>query len=225
MKEAPRLDPRSKLIGTLCAIVIVMTLRSCLTLALCVTGLAGAVFLLSLGRQWLLFLKGLLLALGTFLGIAWVAFDLQTALTASLRLFALSTVFFIFFQTTSPHSLSNGLVKMGIPYAFAFVLSASMEMVPMLVRRASRIRDAQRARGIPLDGGIRMIRYLPALLGPLLIQGFKLADEVAEAMEARGFGAPGRRSRVELRFRWIDWLVAGGSVIALFAFLVFMGAG
>ncbi len=162
------------------------------------------------------------LPLGSFLGIAWVAFDLQTALSASLRLFGLSTVFFIFIQTTSPHSLSNSLVKMGIPFAFAFVLSASMEMVPLLVRRASRIRDAQRARGIPLDGGIRMVRHLPALLGPLLIQAFKLADELAEAMEARGFGAPGRRPRSQLRFKSIDWFVSAGSLAGLI--LVFASA-
>ena len=59
-----------------------------------------------------------------------------------------------------------------------------------------------------------MVRYLPALLGPLLIQAFKLADELAEAMEARGFGAPGRRPRAELRFGLKDWLVLAGSLAA-----------
>lgn len=215
MGKRPSLDPRSKLLAALCLIGILMVLRSFLPLALCAAGLVGTVYLLSLGSRWLLFLKGLLFALGTFFGIAWIAFDWLTALSASLRLLALSTVFFIFIQTTSPHSLSNGLLKMGVPYAFAFVLSASMEMVPLLMRRASRIRDAQRARGIPLDGGIRMVPSLPALLGPLLIQAFKLADELAEAMEARGFGAAERRGSVELRFGWVDWVVSVGSLATL----------
>lgn len=216
MEKRLPFDPRAKLLATFCALGILMTLRSLLSLAICAAGLVGAVFFLALGSRWLPFLKGLLFALGSFFAIAWVAFDLQTALSASLRLFTLSTVFFIFFQTTSPDSLSNGLLKMGIPYAFAFVLSASMEMVPLLVRKASRIRDAQRARGIPLDGGIRMVHHLPALLGPLLIQAFKLADELAEAMEARGFGAAKRRARAQLRFGWADWAVSIGSLATLF---------
>ena len=82
---------------------------------------------------------------------------------------------------------------MGLPYAFSFVLTVSMEFIPVLARRTGNIRDAQRARGIPVGLGWRGLRYLPALLGPLLIQAFKLADEMAEALEARGFGGAGRR--------------------------------
>jgi energy-coupling factor transport system permease protein len=134
-------------------------------------------------------------------------FDVSTASIAALRLLAISSIFFLFFQSTSPEALSNGLIKWGIPYAFAFVLSASMQFVDLLIRRAVLIRDAQRARGIPLDGVWGTLRHFPALAGPLLIQAFKFADELAEALEARGFGAPGRRFRNEPHFRWVDWLV------------------
>ena len=112
-------------------------------------------------------------------------------------------------------ALSNALLKMGVPYPFAFVLSASMQFVPVLVRRLGNIRDAQRARGIPIEGGLSLLIHLPALAGPLLIQAFKFADELAEAMEARGFGIPGRRFRHEPRFRWMDWIVVIISVAVL----------
>ena len=134
--------------------------------------------------------RGLGPAVFGFFAIAWLAFDLSTALISGLRLLALGTVFFLFFQTTSPKNLSQALVRMGLPYAFSFVLTVSMEFIPVLTRRAANIRDAQRARGIPLQGGLRTLRYLPALLGPLLIQSFKLADEMAEALEARASGPP-----------------------------------
>jgi energy-coupling factor transport system permease protein len=104
---------------------------------------------------------------------------------------------------------------MGVPYPFAFVLSASMQFVPVLLRRLRNIRDAQRARGIPIEGGLSLLTHLPALAGPLLIQSFKFADELAEAMEARGFGMPGRRFRHEPRFRWMDWMVVIISVAVL----------
>jgi len=155
----------------------------------------------------------------SFFVIAWLAFDLATGLEASLRLLAMATVFFLFFKTTPPEDLSNALVKLGIPYAFAFVLSASMQFVQVLTRRASNIRDAQRARGIPLEGNLKTLYHLPAVVGPLLIQAFKLADELAEAMEARGFGAPGRRFRREPHFALVDWFFVAISLVVLTGFL------
>jgi energy-coupling factor transport system permease protein len=169
--------------------------------------LMAMVLLLRLGFPWLNFFKGLGFASLTFLVIAWLAFDFLTAVVSSLRLLAIGTAFFLFFQTTPPEALSNALLKMGVPYPFAFVLSASIQFVPVLARRLGNIRDAQRARGIPIEGGLSLFIHLPALAGPLLIQAFKFADELAEAMEARGFGIPGRRFRYEPRFRWMDWVV------------------
>jgi energy-coupling factor transport system permease protein len=192
-----------------------MFFRSWLPLTASFAVLMISVFGLSLYRPWLAFLRGLGFAVASFFVIACLAFDWVTAIVAALRLLTIGTVFFLFFQITPPESLSNALIKMGVPYSFAFVLSTSMQFIPVLAKRAASIRDAQRARGIPLEGGLGMVRHFTALAGPLLIQAFKLADELAEAMEARGFGAPGRRFRYEPRFRWMDWFVVGLSIAAL----------
>ncbi|RPH83900.1 MAG: energy-coupling factor transporter transmembrane protein EcfT, partial [Desulfobacteraceae bacterium] len=95
-----------------------------------------------------------------------------------------------------------------------------MEFIPVLARRAANVRDAQRARGIPVGVGWKGLRYLPALLGPLLIQAFKLADEMAEALEARGFGSPGHRRGREIRFLARDWLIVSMSLAGLLAFFL-----
>ena len=48
---------------------------------------------------------------------------------------------------------------------------------------------------------------------PLLIQAFQLAEELAETMEARGFGRPGRSFQFEYRFKGKDWgLIVGGAI-------------
>jgi len=197
------------------ATILLMLFHSWTSLIASLAILMMVVLLLHLGLPWVNFLKGLGFACFTFFIIAWLAFDLLTAVVSTLRLLAIGTVFFLFFQTTPPEVLSNALLKMGVPYPFAFVLSASMQFVPVLVRRLGNIRDAQRARGIPIEGGLSLLIHLPALAGPLLIQAFKFADELAEAMEARGFGIPGRRFRHEPRFRRIDWMVVVISVVIL----------
>jgi energy-coupling factor transport system permease protein len=47
-----------------------------------------------------------------------------------------------------------------------------------------------------------------------------LADELAEAMEARGFGRPGRTFWRDYRLRAIDWLVLAGAGVALALIIV-----
>ncbi|MDP3017546.1 MAG: energy-coupling factor transporter transmembrane component T, partial [Deltaproteobacteria bacterium] len=208
-------DPRSKLIVASVATVLLMIFNHWSFLTASLGILAVIVLFLHLGRPYLNFLKNLGFAGLTFFIIAWLAFDLITGIVSGLRLLTIGTAFFLFFQTTSTGMLSNGLLKMGLPYPFAFVLSASMQFVPVLIRRARNIRDAQRARGIPIEGGLGTLLHLPALAGPLLIQAFTFADELAEAMEARGFGISGRSFRYELRFRWRDWMAIAISLTAL----------
>jgi len=209
------LDPRSKLVMVFVVAIPLMIFHRWTSLTASLVILMAVVLLLRLGLPWLNFLRGLGFAVLTFFVIAWLAFDFLTAFVSALRLLAIGTAFFLFFQTTPPEALSNALLKMGVPYPFAFVLSTSMQFVPVLVRRLGNIRDAQRARGIPIEGGLSLLLHLPALAGPLLIQAFKFADELAEAMEARGFGIPGRRFRHEPRFRWMDWIVVIISVAVL----------
>lgn len=198
-------DPRTKLAAVVVTTGILVTLDRWPVLAGALGSLLLVTLLLRRGRAWLGLLNSLGFAAATFFVIGWLAFDLPTALTAALRLLTIGTAFFLFFQTTPPEDLANALVKLGLPYAFAFVVIAAMQFIPLLTRRAANIRDAQRARGIPLEGGMSALRYLPTVAGPLLIQAFKLADELAEAMEARGFGAPGRSFRREPRLGPLDW--------------------
>jgi energy-coupling factor transport system permease protein len=213
-------DPRAKLVLAFTAAASLVSLDQWPALLVSAVVICGVTLPLNLVPSWFKFFKGLGPAVLGFFAIAWLAFDLPTALVSGLRLLALGTVFFLFFQTTSPKNLSQALVRMGLPYAFSFVLTVSMEFIPVLTRRAANIRDAQRARGIPLQGGLRTLRHLPALLGPLLIQSFKLADEMAEALEARGFGAAVRSTRKALPLRTLDWGIIGLSLIGLATLLL-----
>jgi energy-coupling factor transport system permease protein len=62
------------------------------------------------------------------------------------------------------------------------------------------------------------------LLLPLLVQCFLLADELALAMEARGFSGKRRTSRRPARWRFLDGAVMTAALCAL-AVLVFWERG
>ena len=191
------LDPRTKLILTaLYALLIVASGRS-FWLLMELSLLVLAILVVGEGRQYLSWLRLVAVMTVAWFAISLVAFDLSTAVAASLRLLALTSAFFLFFRTTTPEDLGNSLVQAGLPYVFAFVLSTSLQFVPVISRKAQHIFDAQRSRGIPLEPGLAALRHYPALMAPLLIQAFQLADELAEAMESRGFGSPHRTFAVE----------------------------
>lgn len=74
------------------------------------------------------------------------------------------------------------------------------------------MREAQESRGIRLDG-FYLLRNGTALLAPLLVDVMRFADDLAEALEARGFGGPLRTPLTEYRFQAPDWALVVGAVL------------
>ncbi|GAB6904297.1 ABC-type transporter, integral membrane subunit [Desulfosarcina cetonica] len=217
-----RLDPRTKLL-------LALAYGTLIALARKPGWLPGAwgvlVLLIVILGQMKTYLRWLvmLIPMAAFFGgvTAWSA-DLDAGLAAATGLMAMTTVFFVFFTTTRPEDLGNSLVHAGLPYPVAFVMTAALQFVPLVGRKARAVVDTQQARGIILKPGWRALRHYPALLIPLLIQCFQMADHLAEAMAARGFGRSGRSFRVSYRMYLHDWLAvlgAWGGVILLLRYL------
>jgi energy-coupling factor transport system permease protein len=218
-------DPRTHLVLALIFGLIVIFARdtawllSAWGVLFVVIGLTGQ--LRAYGR-WLLMLLPMALFFG---GVTWWSVDLAAGRQAALSLLTLTSTFFVFFALTSPEDLGNALVKIGLPYPVAFVMSASLQFVPVITRKARHIMDAQRARGIELRPGWRALRHYPAFMAPLLIQAFQMAEALAEAMECRGFGRGGRRRLEGYRLRPRDWIAmllgaAGGGGCLLLRYAV-----
>jgi energy-coupling factor transport system permease protein len=149
--------------------------------------------------------------------IALFSFDIQVALLLSIRLFNLLGVSFLFFRMASTDEVGAALNKMGIPYGFVFILTTAMRYVPLMGEKLRSIVDAQRSRGIDLRPRLRNARNFMALLLPLLVQSFILSDELAMAMEARGFRRKGRSSRRQYRLRIYEYVVMAASLVLLLA--------
>lgn len=104
--------------------------------------------------------------------------------------------------TTAPSALGNGLVwymsplrRVGVPVDdIAVMVSLGLAFLPLLQQELQRIMLAQRVRGADYRRGSLEQRALNALaLLPTLLTGnLRRAEELAVAMEARGFvpGAP-----------------------------------
>ncbi|PKR52108.1 energy-coupling factor transporter transmembrane component T family protein [Thalassospira povalilytica] len=65
------------------------------------------------------------------------------------------------------------------PEKVSLAISMVLRFIPVIATVASEIRDAQRARGLD--------RSILAMIVPLIIRTLKMADDVADAIEARSF--------------------------------------
>ena len=149
--------------------------------------------------------------------IAFLSFDVGVALLLSLRLFNLLGVSFVFFHLVNTEEIGDALRKIGIPYAFVFILTTAMRYVPLIGEKLRNIVDAQSSRGIDLRPRLKNAGNFMALLFPLLVQSFVLSDELAMAMESRGFRRKGRSSRRQYHITLSEYGLMGASLILLLA--------
>ena len=202
------------------AIAAVFVAREPKTLVVESIILLAALPLLGMGKDWAHSFRYFWPMLGLVFVIAFFSFNLQVGLLLVIRLFNLLSVSFVFFRTVSPEEIGATLNKIGVPYAFAFILTTAMRYVPLIRLKIRHIIDAQSSRGIDLRPRLKNVGNFMALLMPLLAQSFLLSDELALAMESRGFGRKGRTSRRQYGLTFLDCSLMVGALLllALFAF-------
>lgn len=210
------LDPRTRLALGLMAFGAVLIARNLETILVELVLLFIAIALFGMGKLWIRSLRLIGPMSGLVFAIALLSFDLQAALLLSIRLINLLTVSFVFFHAITPEEMGESLRKMRVPYEFGFILTTSMRYVPLIGQKIRHILDAQRSRGIDLRPKIKNARNFMALLMPLLVQSFVLSEELALAMESRGFGRKGRSSRRLYRLALWEY----GLMIASLALLI-----
>lgn len=112
----------------------------------------------------------------------------------ALRLSAMIWAFALLSLIMDPDR-ALGLLK-GRGSSSALVSALTMKMVPTAMQDASEILDAQRARGVARDSGSRtaVLRSRIPVLKRLVVTSLDRGINLAEAMEARGYGS-GRRTR------------------------------
>jgi len=195
MAGETKLDPRTKLAIGIMGLAAILITRDRTQLLIEFLLLCGGLLMGGMFRRWIRSLRLILPVAAFVFVIALLSFDLNTGLELALRLLNLLTISFVFFQSINPDELGGSLRKMGIPYEFSFILTTSLRYVPLIARRIRGIAEAQRSRGIDLRPKLKNVPHFLALLMPLLVQSFILSEQLAMAMESRGFARKGRSFR------------------------------
>ena len=234
-----RLDPRTKLflmLGSFAVAVLFFQPAPLLALLLVLLayGAAGR-SLANLRRIWILLLSIALIttlswslfAKGTtpiFWRFTWEGF--QFGLGAAVKIDSMIISGLIFLTTTRTEEIVLGLIRLRVPFQAAFAFSLAIRMVPTIIGTALTVTEAQRSRGLDLESGgplARLKTYIP-LLVPIFLHTLRNTDQLAKALESRGFGARHERtSYLEIGFRAADAvaLALGGLVLAAFVIVRF----
>lgn len=139
----------------------------------------------------------------------------------SLRFFFLILMTSLLTLTTAPIEITDGieallnpLKKVRFPvHELALMMSIALRFIPTLMGETDKIMKAQMARGVEFSGGPLKdrVKAVVPLLIPLFVSSFKRAEELAIAMEARGYrGGEGRT-----KYRLLYWKMADSLQILL----------
>ena len=113
--------------------------------------------------------------------------------------------------TTKPIELTDGLEKLLSPFSkiglpsheIALMMTIALRFIPTLMEETDKIIKAQQARGADFESGslFQRAKSLIPILVPLFVSSFRIAQDLALAMEARCYhGGRGRTRMNEIRF-------------------------
>ena len=118
--------------------------------------------------------------------------SLELALATLLRVLAIALPSVVLFVTVDPTDLADGLAQiLRLPARFVLGALAGLRMVGLFLDDWRALELARRARGVADRG---RIRRFAGMAFALLVLSIRRGSKLATAMEARGFGAPGRRT-------------------------------
>lgn len=238
-----RLDPRAKLVASFYFIGIIFLANNWQSYLFLAVFTMFAVFLSKIDLSF--FLKGvrpliwliiftvalqMLFTRGGTLYWSWGVFSLssygiQNGLFIFCRFVLIIFMSTLLTLTTPPLSMSdaiesllNPLKRFHLPvHEVALMLSIALRFVPTLMDETEKIMNAQRARGVDFNDGnlIQKVKAIVPLLIPLFVSSFNRAEDLATAMEARGYrGGEGRS-----KYRKLQWAKRDTLVFVVFALI------
>ena len=237
-----KLDPRVKLVGTIVFIISLFVFRSWVGYVLATLVLAAVIKISKVPFKFMIRgLKSIVILLlitvifnlfltpGEKLIQIWkLRITKEGVVTAVFMIFRLMYLIIgssVLTLTTTPNHLTDGLEKglnplkkIKVPvHEISMIMSIALRFIPILLEETDKIMKAQMARGADFESGglIKKAKSLVPLLVPLFISAFRRSNDLAMAMEARGYrGGDGRTKMKPLVYKNRDKIAYG--VIALY---------
>ncbi|MBI5416697.1 energy-coupling factor transporter transmembrane protein EcfT [Candidatus Poribacteria bacterium] len=194
------LDPRVKIFVLIITFILTLFYQhplyiSFIAVFILIYGLAGRV-LMNVKKVWFLifiitiftttswsfFAKGSTILFGN---INYEAFLFGLGASLKINIMIISGV--IFLSTCKNEEITNGLIKLGMPYALSFSFGMALRLAPTFLETSSTIAEAQKSRGVNLDikPFWKKFKSYFALLAPIFLTSIRHANGLAMALESK----------------------------------------
>lgn len=127
--------------------------------------------------------------------------------------------------TLAIEDLLSPFKRFGFPaHEIAMMISIALRFIPTLIDETNRIMKAQASRGVDLKEGSfkEKIVAILSLIVPLFVSSFQRAEELADAMEARGYVPSATRTRYKQLVHGLKDYIMLGSVIILLGVIIWL---
>lgn len=147
-----------------------------------------------------------------------------------IRLFLMIMLTTILTMMTKPLDLTLGIEyllgpfkRIGVPaHEIAMMISIALRFIPTIIEETIRIMNSQKSRGVDFEEGKlkEKITAVVSLVVPLFSVSLQRADELANAMEARGYVPDAQRTRYRrLHYVRRDYILLVGAILILLAMI------
>lgn len=134
-----------------------------------------------------------------------------------LKLLSFLLLNVLLLSTTRVEELTAAFTRLGMPYRVGFALTLAFRLVPLFVDSTATVLQAQRLRSLGAEArGVRArLRQTVPVIIPVFMGALRRADQMAIALDMRGFSLPGRRTfLLERSFGAVDAAVVLAALAA-----------
>ncbi len=203
-----RRDPRAKIIVSLILIITSLAIFNFYkSLILLATILIISIFAKIINKTWRSSLIGIPFSGFIFLTELLAKYSIFFSAAISMRFFNLVVSSSLFFTTISPDEIEFITRWLKMPRDISFVVVSSLRFIPLLAMDLSQIVEVQMSRGLDLQtkNPAKWIRNSLPVIVPLIVISVLRSQQMAEAIELRGYGASKRPTQLlEFNFDLVD---------------------
>ena len=156
---------------------------------------------------------------------------LYTACFMALRIVLLILGASMLTFTTKPVKLTDGIesllkpgVRFGVPaHELAMMMTIALRFIPTLLEETDKIMKAQQARGADFETGsiFKRAKALIPIFIPLIVGAFRMASDLAMAMEARCYRGGEGRTKLHV-FKWKRYDTLATIFFGIYIALIFL---
>ncbi len=135
---------------------------------------------------------------------------IYSGLSLLLRIMCMTTFAMVMIMTSHPSDIFASMQKVGLPYTMNFILTMTLQLIPILQSEFNTVLKAQKSRGLK---GTGFAAILPSMV-PVFVGAIERVQQLSISLESRAFGSSGQKTSYrQVQFGFKDALVLAAGAL------------